>query len=157
MQLKQMTFALKVVMKFQVTFQGFFFCNNRTQLCHGICHFISLENNSQWQSVLAALSGETSKFQSPSQNSPIHKECQIRSVNILTLTWDRLIKTVPMTQGRSPMCELQVRFLYTEALCINADRPQSIKGRLTWNIHISSEVSLEKFRQAMVCAQTFAM
>jgi len=25
MQLKQMTFALKVVMKFQVTFQGFFF------------------------------------------------------------------------------------------------------------------------------------
>lgn len=79
MQLKQMTFALKVVMKFQVTFQGFFFCINRTQLCHGICHFISLENNSQWQSVLAALSGETSKFQSPFQNSPIHDECQIRS------------------------------------------------------------------------------
>ena len=79
MQLKQMTFALKVVMKFQVTFQGFFFCINRTQLCHGICHFISLENNSQWQSVLTALRRETSKFQSPFQNSPIHDECQTRS------------------------------------------------------------------------------
>ena len=155
MQLKQMTFALKVVMKFQVTFQGFFFCINRTQLCHGICHFISLENNSQWQSVLAALSGETSKFQSPSQNSPIHKECQIRSVNILTLTWDRLIKTVPMTHGH--LCVNYKWGSFIRRLCINADRPQSSKGKLTWNIHISSEVSLEKFRQAMVCAQTFAM